>query len=128
MCLGGQEDYARLRPLSYPDTSFVLMVFCLESERTLENCMCVWAPEVAHFCPGIPIILVGAFHCYRPDYDCDNAKQSMRTVSDESANDAAKRMGKKRSSELYITMIYVIMPEWSCLRGVPIFKVFTFSK
>ena len=93
-CLGGQEDYARLRPLSYPDTSFVLMVFCLESERTLDSCMCVWAPEVAHFCPGVPIILVGAFHCYRPDYDRDDGKQSTRVVTDESANNAAKRIGK----------------------------------
>ena len=91
VCLGGQEDYARLRPLSYPDTSFVLMVFCLESEDTLANCVYVWAPEVTHFCPGVPIILVGVFHCYRPDYDYD--KQSSRAVTDESANAAAKQIG-----------------------------------
>ena len=90
-CSGGQEDYARLRPLSYPDTSFVLMVFCLESENTLANCTCVWAPEVTHFCPGVPIILVGVFHCYRPDYD--NDKESARTVTDASANAAAKQIG-----------------------------------
>lgn len=92
VCLGGQEDYPRLRPLSYPDTSFVLMMFCLESEQTLDNCVCIWAPEVIHFCPGVPIILVGVFHCYRSDYDDD--KQSARTVTVESANAAAKKIGK----------------------------------
>ena len=90
-CSGGQEDYARLRPLSYPDTSFVLMMFCLESESTLANCIYIWAPEVTHFCPGVPIILVGVFHCYRSDYDDD--KQSARAVTDESANAAAKQIG-----------------------------------
>ena len=93
--LGGQEDYARLRPLSYPDTSFVLMMFCLESEQTLDNCICVWAPEVTHFCPGVPIILVGVFHCYRSDYDNDT--KSARAVTDESANAAAKSIGKEMS-------------------------------
>ena len=91
VCLAGQEEYSRLRLLSYPDTSFVLMVFCLESEDTLANCVYVWAPEVTHFCPGAPIILVGVFHCYRPDYDDD--KQSSRAVTDESANAAAKQIG-----------------------------------
>ena len=93
--LGGQEEYARLRPLSYPDTSFVLMMFCLESEETLDNCIATWAPEVTHFCPGVPIILVGVFHCYRSDYDDD--KQSERAVTDECATAAAKAIGEEIS-------------------------------
>jgi len=92
-CLGGQEDYPRLRPLSYPDTSFVLMMFCRESKQTLDSCIRVWGPEVKQFCPGIPIILVGVLHCYRPDYDDD--KCSVISVTDESANNAAKSIGKK---------------------------------
>ncbi|KAJ8333038.1 hypothetical protein SKAU_G00419340 [Synaphobranchus kaupii] len=33
----GQEDYDRLRPLSYPDTDVILMCFSVDSPDSLEN-------------------------------------------------------------------------------------------
>ena len=33
----GQEDYDRLRPLSYPDTDVILMCFAIDSPDSLEN-------------------------------------------------------------------------------------------
>ena len=38
----GQEDYDRLRPLSYPDTDVILMCFAIDSPDSLEN-----IPEVS---------------------------------------------------------------------------------
>ena len=55
----GQESYDRLRPLSYPDTDVILMCFSIDSPESLENISERWAPEVRHFCPDVPIILVG---------------------------------------------------------------------
>ena len=70
----GQEDYDRLRPLSYPDTDVILMCFSIDSpgildlrfqlfdislSDSLENIPEKWTPEVKHFCPNVPIILVG---------------------------------------------------------------------
>lgn len=55
----GQEDYDRLRPLSYPDTHVILMCFSIDSPDSLENIPEKWTPEVRHFCPNVPIILVG---------------------------------------------------------------------
>jgi len=55
----GQEDYDRLRPLSYPDTDVILMCFSIDSPDSLENIPEKWTPEVRHFCPSVPIILVG---------------------------------------------------------------------
>merc|ERR1711976_701053 len=55
----GQEDYDRLRPLSYPDTNVILMCFSIDSPDSLENIPEKWVPEVKHFCPNIPIVLVG---------------------------------------------------------------------
>uniref|UniRef100_A0AAY5L2S8 Ras homolog family member A n=2 Tax=Esox lucius TaxID=8010 RepID=A0AAY5L2S8_ESOLU len=55
----GQEDYDRLRPLSYPDTDVILMCFSVDSPDSLENIPEKWTPEVKHFCPNVPIILVG---------------------------------------------------------------------
>ncbi len=47
----GQEDYDRLRPLSYPDTDVILMCFSIDSPDSLENIPEKWTPEVRHFCP-----------------------------------------------------------------------------
>merc|ERR1712227_995214 len=33
----GQEDYDRLRPLSYPDTDVILMCFSIDSHDSLQN-------------------------------------------------------------------------------------------
>ncbi|XP_030627128.1 rho-related GTP-binding protein RhoB-like isoform X2 [Chanos chanos] len=52
------EDYDRLRPLSYPDTDVILMCFSVDSPDSLENIPEKWVPEVKHFCPDVPIILV----------------------------------------------------------------------
>ncbi|XP_067932312.1 ras-like GTP-binding protein rhoA isoform X1 [Watersipora subatra] len=55
----GQEDYDRLRPISYPDTNVLLMCFSIDSPDSLENVTEMWTHEVHHFCPNVPIILVG---------------------------------------------------------------------
>lgn len=55
----GQEDYDRLRPLSYPDTDVILMCFGIDNPDSLENISEKWNPEVRHFCPNVPIVVVG---------------------------------------------------------------------
>lgn len=45
----GQEDYDRLRPLSYPDTDVILMCFSVDSPDSLENIPEKWTPEVCAF-------------------------------------------------------------------------------
>lgn len=55
----GQEDYDRLRPLSYPDSNVILICFSVDSPDTLENVQEKWISEVMHFCQGVPTILVG---------------------------------------------------------------------
>ncbi|CAH8470140.1 unnamed protein product [Heterobilharzia americana] len=63
----GQEDYDRLRPLSYPDTDVILMCFSIDSTDSLDNIIEKWHPEVKHFCPNVPIILVGNKQDLRSD-------------------------------------------------------------
>ena len=55
----GQEDYDRLRPLSYPQTDVFLVCFSVVWPPSLENITTKWIPELRHHCPHIPIILVG---------------------------------------------------------------------
>eukprot|EP00058_Branchiostoma_floridae_P005059 XP_002590547.1 hypothetical protein BRAFLDRAFT_86227 [Branchiostoma floridae] len=63
----GQEDYDRLRPLSYPQTDIFLMCFDISNRASFENISEKWFPEVRHFCPDTPIILVGTKNDLRTD-------------------------------------------------------------
>mmetsp|Transcript_8841 Transcript_8841/g.7900 ORF Transcript_8841/g.7900 Transcript_8841/m.7900 type:complete len:185 (+) Transcript_8841:116-670(+) len=55
----GQEDYDRLRPLSYPQTDVFLITFAVNSQTSFENVKAKWYPEIQHYAPGVPFILVG---------------------------------------------------------------------
>ena len=55
----GQEDYDRLRPLSYPQTDIFLACFSIISPISFEHIEHKWHPEIIHHCPGVPILLVG---------------------------------------------------------------------
>ncbi|CAH2042171.1 unnamed protein product, partial [Iphiclides podalirius] len=74
----GQEDYDRLRPLSYPDTDVILMCFSVDSPDSLENIPEKWTPEVKHFCPNVPIILVGNKKDLRNDPATINELRKMK--------------------------------------------------
>ncbi|PRP79522.1 small GTPase Rac1 [Planoprotostelium fungivorum] len=55
----GQEDYDRLRPLSYPMTDVFLLCFSVTLPSSFENIATRWSPELRHHCPDAKIILVG---------------------------------------------------------------------
>ncbi|NXS92908.1 RHOF protein, partial [Jacana jacana] len=55
----GQEDYDRLRPLSYSGTNVVLICFDVTCPNSYDNVLTKWYPEVNHFCKGVPVLLVG---------------------------------------------------------------------
>lgn len=55
----GQEDYNRLRPLSYRGADIFLLAFSLISKASYENIYKKWIPELKHYAPNVPIVLVG---------------------------------------------------------------------
>ncbi|KAL8280990.1 hypothetical protein RQP46_006669 [Phenoliferia psychrophenolica] len=63
----GQEEYDRLRPLSYPESDVLLICYAVDYPASLENVMDKWYPEVAHFCEGVPVILVATKTDMRKD-------------------------------------------------------------
>lgn len=63
----GQEEYDRLRTLSYPQTNVFIICFSISSPASYENVLQKWHPEVSHHCPGVPILLVGTKKDLRED-------------------------------------------------------------
>ncbi|NWH65765.1 RHOF protein, partial [Geococcyx californianus] len=63
----GQEDYDRLRPLSYSDANVVLICFDVTNPTSYDNILTKWYPEVNHFCKSIPVLLVGCKTDLRQD-------------------------------------------------------------
>lgn len=63
----GQEDYDRMRPLSYPNTDIFLICFSIVRPVSYHNVKQKWYPEVKHHSPNSPIILVGLQEDLRND-------------------------------------------------------------
>ncbi|XP_052778960.1 ras-like GTP-binding protein RHO [Mya arenaria] len=96
----GQEDYDRLRPLSYPDTDVILMCFSIDSPDSLENIPEKWTPEVKHFCPNVPIILVGNKKDTRND---ENTKRELMKMKQEPVRpDEGRAMSEKINAFSYL--------------------------
>nr|ABH09722.1 CDC42-like protein [Talaromyces marneffei] len=91
----GQEDYGRLRPLSYPLTDVFLVCFSVTSPASFENVREKWFPEVHHHCPGVPCLIVGTQTDLRDDPAVREklAKQKMQPVRKEDGDRMAKELG-----------------------------------
>ncbi|XP_042194859.1 rho-related GTP-binding protein RhoB-like isoform X2 [Callorhinchus milii] len=96
----GQEDYDRLRPLSYPDTNVILVCFSLDTPDSLRNIPEKWMPEVRHFCPGVPVVLVGNKRDLRND---ETVRKEMALVKQEPIRwEDGKAMAEKIGAYSYL--------------------------
>jgi len=90
----GQEDYDRLRPLSYPQTDVFLICFSVVSPSSFENVTSKWYPEIKHHCPDAPIILVGTKMDLRED------KETLAQLSDNGQSAVKRENAAKLSSKI----------------------------
>jgi len=97
----GQEDYDRLRPLSYPQTDVSLLCFSIISPSSFENVSAKWYPEISHHCPNTPIILVGTKLDMRDDTEALNRlrEKSQSPISFEQGMNKQKEIGAVRYLE-----------------------------
>jgi len=90
----GQEEYDRLRPLSYANANVFLICFSLVNPVSFENVSAKWYPEVMHFCPEVPQILVGT----KLDARSDSAvieklkSQGQKPVTTEQGQELARKI------------------------------------
>lgn len=97
----GQEDYDRLRPLSYPDTNVLLICYSVDAPDSLENVPEKWVPEVKHFCPNVAFLLVGCKLDLRESQACiaELAKTNQHPVTQEEAEEVSTKIGAAAHKE-----------------------------
>ena len=97
----GQEDYDRLRPLSYPQTDIFLLCFSLDDPFSFENVKERWYPELNHYCPGTPIILVGTKEDLRDDAEVIShlATSDLSPITYQQGLECARNIGAVRYME-----------------------------
>jgi len=90
----GQEDYDRLRPLSYPQTDVFLVSFSIVSQPSFENVKNKWFPEISHHAPGTPMILVGTKIDLRDD------PAALQKLSEKGASPISYEQGLRLAKEI----------------------------
>ncbi|ODV85546.1 hypothetical protein CANARDRAFT_7653 [[Candida] arabinofermentans NRRL YB-2248] len=95
----GQEEYERLRPLSYSKAHIILIGFALNAPDSLDNAAVKWAQEVARYCPSAPVILVGLKKDLRPADDGSDPNYLDKYVPKERGDKVAKFIGAKKYVE-----------------------------
>ena len=91
----GQEDYDRLRPLSYALTDVFMICFSLVTPASFENVRAKWYPEIRHHCNiSPPIILVGTKLDLRED------KERMEKLMDKSPSSITYPQGLSMANDI----------------------------
>jgi len=96
----GQEDYDRLRPLSYPGADVVLLCFSLVTRGSFEAIREKWYPEVNHYVPNIPHILVGTKVDLRDSQTADPHTTEYDPISSKDGQEMAQQIKAARYLEV----------------------------
>lgn len=62
LCLFACIGFEKVRQLTYPGTDIALVCFSIDSLSSFNNVKTKWVPELSHYAPGVPIILVVNSH------------------------------------------------------------------
>jgi len=98
----GQDEFSdRLRTLAYPDSHVFLICFAIDAPDSLENVQEKWYPEVKHFCPKVPVLLVGCKKDLRNDPKTNEelGRISQHPVTSEEGEIVARKLGAKQYLE-----------------------------
>lgn len=90
----GQEDYDRIRPLSYPDTDVFLVCFSVVNPNSWDNVTTKWVPELRIHCATAPIVLVGTKIDLRAD------EETLKKLSAKDLKPVTQDQGFKLKEEI----------------------------
>lgn len=88
----GKEDFNKLRVLSYINCDVFLVCFSVANPESFQNVQNCWVPELRHYIPHTPFILVGTQVDIRKD---KIDRQVVRTsfISSKQGADLANKIG-----------------------------------
>lgn len=86
----GQEEFDRLRSLSYSDTHTIMLCFSVDSRDSLENVQTKWVAEIVDHCDGVKLVLV-ALKC---DLRSSEDSSPPATAAGEGEASAAEDLSK----------------------------------
>ncbi|MFS8024060.1 putative small GTP-binding protein [Helianthus anomalus] len=89
----GQEDYNRLRPLSYRGADVFLLAFSLISRPSYENISKKWISELRHYAPTVPIVLVGTKLDLREDKQYLSDHPNVTPITTSQGEELKKSIG-----------------------------------
>ncbi|ROW13616.1 hypothetical protein VPNG_04566 [Cytospora leucostoma] len=84
----GQEEFDRLRSLSYDDTDLIMLCYSVDSKDSLENVESKWVGEITDNCPGVKLVLV-ALKCDLREASADDDEAG--AASPEGADGQAEK-------------------------------------
>nr|XP_021499254.1 rho-related GTP-binding protein RhoQ isoform X2 [Meriones unguiculatus] len=92
--VGCQEDYDRLRPLSYPMTDVFLICFSVVNPASFQNVKEEWVPELKEYAPNVPFLLIGT------QIDLRDDPKTLARLNDMKEKPVCVEQGQKLAKEI----------------------------
>eukprot|EP01105_Mastigella_eilhardi_P003621 TRINITY_DN1474_c1_g1_i1.p1 TRINITY_DN1474_c1_g1~~TRINITY_DN1474_c1_g1_i1.p1 ORF type:complete len:229 (-),score=40.50 TRINITY_DN1474_c1_g1_i1:44-730(-) len=89
----GQEEFDRIRPLSYTDTDTCLVCFSLVARRSYDSARDRWVPEIRHYIPDVPFLMVGLKLDLRASGEADHYSGKVEPITTEEGQALSKSLG-----------------------------------
>ena len=115
----GQEDFDRIRWLSYPGADVILCCYSVASRTTLANVRSLWYPEFRHYCPDAPFILCGTKNDLRLDptekhIRFEDAQALGRELGAHKVIECSAKTGNNLKDVFDEAILAVVKPQRSC--------------
>jgi small GTP-binding protein len=93
----GQEDWDRLRIMSYTATDVFIVCFSVMEPSSFSNVEEKWVPEIKQYMPSVPFLLVGTQTDLRDNVVAvkELARKRQKPVTKEEGERMARRLGAR---------------------------------
>jgi len=90
----GQQDFEKLRPISYKESDIYLMFFSVMNPTSLENIKLRWVDEIKAHSPTVPYFLVGT------QIDERENEEAISDLKDRGKHPISTKEGKESAKEI----------------------------